>query len=374
MKGKHTTAACGGVLVAALVFLAGCSAKPAQPTMIRDAVPVSVATVTAKTVPVEVRAIGTGEAYSSVAVKAQVTGELTGVYFKEGQDVKRGELLFAIDRRPFEAALNQAEANLARDIAQAENARAQARRYAKLFEDGVASKEQYDQVQTNADALDAAVRADKAAVERAKLELDYCKIVSPMDARTGSLLVHPGNIVKANDTPSLVLLNQIAPIYVNFALPQQYLAAVKKYMAGGKLKVAAFLPSDDKRPEVGVLTFVDNAVDTTTGTIRLKATFTNGERRLWPGEFVNVVLRLTEQPNAIVVPSQAVQTGQTGSYVFVVTSDLKAESRAIVVARTQGGETVVEKGLRPGEKVVTDGQLRLVPGAKVEVKSGLGVN
>jgi len=370
MKRKIKTPGRGSWLIAATFFFSSCSSDKAQPVL-RDAMPVSVATVVAKTVPVEVSAIGTVEAYSTVSVKAQVTGELTGVYFQEGQEVKKGQLLFTIDRRPFEAALHQAEASLARDIAQAQNARAQARRYAKLFEGGVASKEQYDQMQTSADALDAAVRADKAAVENAKLQLEYCTITSPIDGRAGSLMVHVGNLVKANDVPVLLVINQISPIYVDFALAQQYLSEVKKYMATGRLRVAAFLPNDEQHPEQGVLTFVDNAVDTSTGTIRLKGTFANTARRLWPGQFVNVLLTLTAQPKAIVVPSQAIQSSQAGSYVFVVTSDLKAESRPVAVGRTIAGEAVIEKGLQPGEKVVTDGQLRLVPGARVEIKAGL---
>ncbi len=351
-----------------LLVTVGCSRKSA-PAPVPLAVPVTVARVLAKTVPVEVRAIGNVQAYSTVAIKAQVSGQLMAVHFSEGQDVKQGDLLFAIDRRPFEVALQQAEANLARDEARAENARAQAQRYAMLLQEGVASKEQYDQVRAEANALDAAVRADRAAMEKAKLDLEYCTIYSPMNGRTGSLVVHAGNLVKANENPALVVINQINPIYVNFSIPEQYLPEIKKYMAAGKPKVTATIPDERQRPEQGVLSFVDNAVDSTTGTIRLKATLANKEKRLWPGQFVDVVLTLTEQPRTTVVPAQAVQTGQTGQYVFIVKPDQTAEMRPVITGRSVGGETVIEKGLQPGETVVTDGQLRLVPGVKVEVKS-----
>ncbi len=365
LSSKQQTA----LLVVILVQVAGGCSRRSAPPPAPAAVPVTVATVLKKTIPVEIRAIGNVEAYSTVAIKAQVSGQLMGVHFREGQDVKNGDLLFTIDRRPFEVALQQAEANLARDEARAENGRAQAHRYAMLLQEGVASKEQYDQVRAEANALDAAVRADRAAVEKAKLDLEYCTIYSPMDGRTGSLVVHAGNLVKANENPGLVVINQINPIYVNFSTPEQYLPQIKKYMAAGKLRVTAVIPGDPQRPEQGVLSFVDNAVDTTTGTIRLKATLANKDKRLWPGQFVNVVLTLTEQPNTTVVPSQAVQTGQSGQYVFIVKPDQTAEMRPVITGRAVGGETVIEKGLQPGETVVTDGQLRLVPGAKVEVKS-----
>ncbi len=355
--------------IVCLLGTGGCS-KKGDPARAPTAVPVTVATVVEKTVPVQVRAIGNVGAYSTVSIKAQISGELTAVHFREGQDVRKGELLFTIDPRPFEAALQQAQANLARDKANAENARVQAARYAKLFEEGVAPREQYDQMRTSADALDAAVRADQAAIERVKLDLQYCTIYSPIDGRTGSLMVHPGNLTKANDVPILLVINQLNPIYVNFALAQQYLGEVKGFMTTEKLKVRAEIPDDPKRPEQGTLSFIDNAVDSSTGTIHLKATFANQARRLWPGQYVNVVLTLGTQPNAVVAPSQAVQTGQSGQYVFVVKADKTVESRPVVTGRTFEGETIVEKGLRPGETVVTDGQLRLVPGSRVEVKAG----
>ena len=355
---------------ALLAALSGCTreqaAAPAPPPA-----PVVVAQATQETVPVEVSAIANVEAYSTVSVKAQVAGQLLQVHFHEGDDVKQGQLLFTIDPRPFEAALHQVEANLARDVAQAENARAQARRYEKLLQEGVTSQEQYDQVRTSAEALDAVVRADKAAVETARLYLNYCAIVSPIDGRTGNLIVHAGNLVKANDDPALVVINQVNPIYVSFTLPEQHLAELKKYMARSKLPVEAVLPDDTTHPERGTVSFVDNSVDTSTGTIRLKALFPNAGRRLWPGQFVNVSLRLTQRPNAIVVPSAAIQTGQSGSYVFVVKSDQTVDMRPVTTSLSANGKTVIEKGVSAGETVVTDGQLRLVPGAKVTIKSSL---
>ena len=385
-------------------------------------VPVMVDTVIQKAVPVQIRVIGNVQAYSTITVKSIVGGEISQVHFTEGQDVKKGDLLFTIDSRPFEAGLKQAEANLARDIAQvgqveadlaknialvkqaeanlerdvaqAENAKVEAKRYESLIERQVVSRQQYDQFRTNAEALEATVRADKAAkesaeaavrsskaalenaraavradqaaVENAKIQLGYCFIRSPMDGRTGNLLVKRGNVVKANDI-DLVSINQISPIYVAFSVPEQNLAEIKKYMAGGPLKVEAYLSNDTSGTEQGVLTFIDNTVDKITGTILLKATFANKGKWLWPGQFVNVVLTLTTQPDAIIIPSQAVQTGQEGQYVFVVKPDLTVELRPVVVNRTLNNESIIEKGLKDGEKVVTDGQLQLVPGAKVEV-------
>jgi membrane fusion protein, multidrug efflux system len=347
--------------------LGGCAKKAALPPA-APVVPVSVAQVLKKAVPIELRAIGNVEAYSTVSIKAQVSAELMEVHFREGQDVKKGDLLFTLDKRPFQAALQQAQANLARDRAQAQIAEVQAQRYAKLFQAGVVAKEQFDQLKASEEAAQAVVKADEASVEYDKLQLQYCSIYSPVDGRTGALMVHVGNLVKANDVPILIVINQIQPIYVDFSIPEQYLAEVKRYMASGKLSVEADL-AGNPAPEMGVLSFVDNNVDQTTGTIKLKGTYTNSQRRLWPGQFVNTVLRLAEQENAVVVPSQAVQTGQDGNFVFVVKANQTAESRKVVVGREQGAETVIAQGLVPGETVVTDGQLRLVDGSKVQVKA-----
>jgi multidrug efflux system membrane fusion protein len=377
------------------IFSSGCSNEKSKKP-VSAPIPVTVGTVTSKTVPVELRAIGNVQAYSTVTVKSRVAGQIMRVYFKEGDDMKKGDLLFMIDPRPFEAALKQseanlerdmaqvkqAEANLERDIAQEKNAQVEAERYKTLFERGVVARQQYDKFRTDWEALvatvraasaakanaEAAVAADRAAVENAKLQLSYCSIHSPMDGRTGSLIVQSGNIIKENDA-NLVVINQTTPLYVTFSVPEQNLGEIRKYLAMGKLKVQAIVPNGELFSEEGFISFIDNAVDSQTGTIRLKGTFANREKDLWPGQFVNVVLTLTTEPNAIVVPSQAIQTGQQGQYVFVVKQDLTVESRPVVAGRSVNNETVVPKGLNTDEKVVTDGQLRLYPGAKVEVKN-----
>lgn len=374
LAGKHFSAIhslrrLGRGLFLLTALLSGCSNKQAAAPPPAP-VPVQVARVTQKTVPVELRAIGAAEAVSTVSIKSKVAGELTAVHFREGQDVRKGDLLFQIDRQPFEVALRQAEAALARDQARLTNARIQAARYAKLFEEGVASREQADQTRADLDSFEATVRADEAAVEKARLDLSYCSIHAPVDGRAGSLLVNKGNLVKANDDPALVVLNQLSPIYVSFAVAEQYLGEIKRLLATGRMPVAAQIDGQSA-PESGFLTFVDNAVDSATGTIRLKGTFANPSRRLWPGQFVNVVLRLSEQSNAIVVPSEALQTGQAGQFVFVVKNDNSVESRPVSAGRAVQGITIVEKGLAPGEVVVTEGQLRLFPGAKIQIKGAL---
>jgi multidrug efflux system membrane fusion protein len=354
------------LVIALFVATCACGSKKEQGPARR--IPVLADTVIQKAVPVEINVIGNCQAYSTVAVKSMVAGEISQVHFTEGKDVAKGDLLFTIDPRPFEAALKQAQANLERDRVQAENAKINAQRYEALIAKQAVSRQQYDQFRTNAEALDATVRLDEAAVENAKVMLSYCFIRSPIDGRTGNLLITRGNLIKANDVP-LITINQIKPIYVAFSVPEQNLAEIKKYRAAGKsLKVAAFFPNDATGPERGVLTFIDNTVDKTTGTIMLKGTFPNKKRRLWPGQFVNVGLTLTTQPHAVVVPSQAVQTGQQGHYVFVIKPDLTVEPRPVVVNRTINTETIIDKGLKAGELVVTDGQLQLFPGAKVEIK------
>ena len=336
----------------------------------REAVPVLIATATQKTMPLQIRAVGNVEAYSTVSVKSQVTGVLTQAHFKEGQDVKKGQLLFTIDPRPFEAALKQAEANLSRDNAQLQNSREQARRYAELVKKQYVSQEQYDQIRANADAAEAVVQADQAAVENAKVQLSYCYIFSPIDGQVGTLLVNEGNLVRVNDATPLVVINQITPINVTFSVPEQNLADIRRHMAAGSLKVAAQFQSDEGRPEQGNLAFVDNAVDRTTGTIKLKAEFKNPERRLWPGQFINVALTLSTQSDAVVVPAEAVQVGQEGQHVFVIKPDNSVEVRPVVVARTNEGEAVIAQGLQPGEQIVREGQFLLGPGSRVEIKDG----
>ena len=256
---------------------------------------------------------------------------------------------------------------MARDRAQAKNAEEQAKRYEILVQKNYVSRDQYDQLRANADALAAVVDADKANVENSRLQLAYCTINSPINGRAGTVLVNAGNVVKMNDIV-MTTINQIMPIYVTFSVPEQNLADIKKYMAMGELRVEAIIPGDDKRPAQGGLTFVDNAVDNSTGTIKLKGTFENRDRRLWPGQFVNVALTLTTQRNAVVMPFSALQAGQQGQYVFVVKPDLTVESRPVVIARTLDDLAVVAQGVAPGEKVVTDGQLQLIPGTRVEMK------
>lgn len=331
--------------------------------------PVTVAEAQQKPMPITIQVIGSAEAYSNVAVRAQITGELTSVHFKEGDDVRKGQVLFTLDRRPLEAALAQAEANLNRDIAQARNAKAQAARVQDLAARGIATREQLDQSTTNATALEATVNADRAAVENARVQLQYATIAAPLAGRTGALMVHAGNLVRANDTTPLVVINQIAPIYVTFAIPESQLPVFKRYMAQGTVGVEAKPPNEDGPAAAGRITFVDNAVDQATGTIKIKGTFANETRHLWPGQFVNVTVTLTTDPTAIVVPTLAVQTGQQGPFVFVVKSDRTVELRPVTVARTNGDESVIAAGLKSGETVVTDGQLRLTPGARISVKA-----
>ena len=346
---------------------AACAGR--APAAQATAVPVVVAVAARKDVPVQVQAIGTVEPFSTVTVKPQVGGVIDTVHFREGADVRAGDLLFTIDRRPFQAAVRQVESARARDAAQLKNAEAEARRAEDLFAQGILAREQYDQAHTASEALAATVHADEAAVENARLELGYCSIRSPIDGRTGSLLVHQGNLVKAVDGGPLVVVNQIDPVYVSFAVPEKRLPEIERAMATGRLVVEAFVPGQAAAPARGQLSFLDNAVDRTTGTIKLKGTFPNRERRLWPGQFVSARLTLAVRAGAVVVPSQALQSGQAGTYVFVVKPDLTAESRPVVVAGDEDGEAVVEKGLSAGERVVTDGQLRLVPGARVEPRT-----
>ena len=332
------------------------------------AVPVTAAVAARKAVPFEIGTFGTVEANVTVAVKPQVTGLITAVHFKEGEAVTKEARLFSIDPRPFQAELDRTEANLARDQAQLNNAKVEAKRQADLFATGGVSEGIRDQAKAVADALEAAVRADQAAVQTARLNKEYCSITSPIEGRAGACLADAGNMVKAGDA-ALVVINQVRPIQLSFTVPQQSLPEVQKRLAAGKLEARAYIPGrDPAKPEVGELTFVDNAVDRATGTVRLKATFANTAERLWPGQFVTVKLVLYVQADAVVVPSQAVQSGQRGQYVYVVKADDTVENRAVTVDRIFGDESIISKGVEAGEQVVTDGQLRLFPDAKVTVK------
>ena len=363
-------------------------------------VPVVVTTVLQKDVPINIDVIGNVEAYSTISVKAQIGGQLTFVGFQEGDFVKKNEHLFTVDPRPYEAALNQAKANLARDTAalsQAEAnlakdmanekyARAEAGRYAQLVGQGIVSKEQADQIGSNADALSQAVAADKAAIESAKAQivasraavenaqvmLSYTTIESPIDGRTGNLTVKQGNIVAPN-TMELIAITEMQPIYVTFAATESRLGDIKKYMAQGKLPVYVSSQNDNTQQATGVLTFVDNAVDPTTGTIKLKGTFENTDNKLWPGQFLLVTLRLTARPHSLVVPNEAVQIGQDGQFVYVVKQDRTVEMRRVVTGTRVDQELVVDQGLEAGETIVTQGQLRLTPGSRVQVPDGGGV-
>jgi membrane fusion protein, multidrug efflux system len=332
------------------------------------AVPVTTAPVEQKAIPMQVNVIGAVEASSSVSIRAQVTGVLTAVNFREGDDVTQGQVLFTLDRRPLEATLDQVQANLERDLAQAANAKAIAQRFADLAQRGIATREQVETSRTAAAALEATVGADRAAVENATVQLQYATIAAPISGRTGVLLVNPGNLVRANDAASMVVINQISPVHVAFAILESQLPTLRRQMAKGSLRVEARPPGDPAPPSIGRITFVDNAVDQTTGTIRFEGEFPNADRRLWPGQFVNVVVTLETDPAAIVVPTLAVQTSQQGQYVFVVKPDQTVDMRPVEVLRTNGEETVVKSGLKPGEIVVTDGQLRLVPGSAVSIR------
>lgn len=413
------------VLVAATALAsAGCSdrAGGAPPAAAPAAVPVGVATVERKMVPLQVVTVGNVQAYTTVGVKSQIAGQITKVHFTEGREVKRGDPLFTLDPRPFEASLRQNEANVAkdvaqrrqaeaalgqrgaevtqalanleRDLAQMENARVQEQRYRDLAKKEFIAREQYDQVRTNFAALQAVVQASRAAVENARasaraaeaavenaqaaikgneamvesarLQLAYTAIRAPMDGRTGNLLAQVGNVVKSGEDAPLVVIVQVQPIYVSFSVPEQQLTAINSYRARGTLTVEARIDGG-RRTAAGTLTFVNNTVDPTTGTIQLKATFPNADDALWPGQFVDVVLMLASEA-AVVVPAEAVQAGQQGSFVFVVKPDLTVESRRVKVGRRLPRELVIEEGLQAGERVVTDGQLRLVPGARVEIK------
>jgi len=393
MQSKVLVRAISPAIVAFL--LAGCGSAPkVQSAGGPPPVPVTVATAGQQTVPIEIRVIGTVEPSSTVQVKSQISGELLSVHFVEGGDIKKGDLLFTIDPRPYQEALKQAEAalqkdqaqlrqaeaNLGRDTAQEKNAQADATRYTELAKQGVISRSQSEQYRTSADALQQSLHADQAAIEsarasvasdrsavdRAKLDLNYCEIRAPFSGRAGNLLVHAGNLVIANGPNPLVVINQIAPIFVTFGVPEEQLPAIRDRSKNNKLPVDVSLQNDADKTTRGLLTVIDNTVDPNTGTIKLKATFTNEDRILWPGTFVNVALVLDSRDNAVVVPAEAIQAGQDGQFVYVVKKDQTVESRKVTVGAAVGRKVVVQSGIAQGETVVTDGQLRLFPGARIQ--------
>lgn len=414
------------VILLLLSGLSACAASEAQSTKSKGdrAVPVVSTQVTRKTIPILVQTTGTAQAYATIALKSQVDGQLMGVYFREGQMVHKGDLMFKIDPRPLQATLdqaianhtkaiaqvnqaqaqvgqavaqvNQARATVAKDLAQARNAQTQAQRYSNLVNQGAVSREQAEQYQTNAAAqqsavaadqsnvanaiaavesakanvqnAQAAVRAAEAEVENAKVQLSYASIYAPSDGQLGKLNVNQGNLVKANDTNPLVTLSQVRPMYVEFSIPQSQLPELRKYQAQRQLQVEAKSPHDTGSPVRGELVFVDSGVDASTGTIKLKASFANANGQLTPGQFVNVVLKLAEQPNAIAVPAPVVQSGQKGSFVYVIKPDQTVEARPVTTGQTVNNQTVIKTGLQAGERVVLDGQFNLTPGAKVREK------
>ncbi len=353
-------------------FLAvGCSKGPVQPAAGsggRPPAPVVVATAEQRDIPIQISAIGNVEAYQTVQIRSQVNGQIQQILFKEGEDVRKGQLLVRLDKRPFQADLEKAIGQQKHDQAQAENSRLQADRYSALEKQGVVSHEQADQVRTQAKADASAVEADKAAVDAASVQLQYTDIFAPIDARTGVLMMNVGNLIKANDTPYLVQLNQVSPIYLTFSVPESVLEQVRRYSSTRKLAVFAYPKGQTTSPPEGYLSFIDNGVDTTTGTVKLKATFTNKDRRLWPGEFADTVLQLSVAKNAIVVQTRAVQTGQQGEYVYVVTPESTAESRPVKTAGTYQDLTVVSAGVKAGERVIVGGHLRVAPNSKVVVQ------
>ena len=368
----YTFAHAAALAIVVLALASGCTGKESAPTAMAQApVAVLIAPVLQKTVPNQLHEVGTVEAYSTVSIKSRVEGHLEAIHFKEGDYVKKGQPLFTLDRRTYQAAVDQASANLAKDAGQAKQAETDEQRYAYLLKFGVGSREQYDQAHAKAASLIAAAAADRAAVESMRLNLAYTEIRSPIDGRTGHLSNHEGDLIKADADTAMVVINQIEPIYVDFHIPESDLAQVRQDMQKRSLEVDAAIPGQPQAPEHGLLSFIENSVDSTTGQILLKGLFQNENRRLWPGLYVNAVLTLHEIPNAIVVPSQAIQNGQQGSFVFVVGHDMKVQSRPVVAGTSLDGQTIVERGLAQGETVVTDGQLRLAPGMTVKVKESL---
>ena len=337
----------------------------------RPPAPVVVASVEQRDIPIQIKAIGNVEAYQTVQIRSQVNGQIQKIFFKEGEDVREGQQLFQLDKRPLQADLEKAISQMKHDQAQAENSRIQADRYSGLEKAGIVSHEQAGQLNAQARADSSAVDADKATIDAARVQLQYTDIIAPINARAGTLMINLGNLVKANDTPYLVQLNQVTPIYVTFFVPESNLDRVRQRFSSGELKVLAYPKGQSVSPADGRLTFIDNGVDMTTGMFKLKATFPNKDRRLWPGQFVDVALELSTQKNAIVVPTKAIQTGQQGEYVYIVRSDSTAESRSVKTLGVYQNLTVISEGLNAGERVIVNGQLRVAPNAKVVVQSTL---
>ena len=352
--------------VITLFLCTSCSPKKEKPKT-KPPVPVTVAQALQKDVPVQVKTIGTIEAYTSVAIKSQVSGQIARIHFTEGSDVEKGALLISIDPESFQATVSQYEAALAKDQSQAKYAREQVLRYEGLLKEGIVTRDQYDLLQSNSESMIATVVADRAAIKNAKIQLGYCSIRSPISGRTGSVALQTGNLVKANDL-SIVTVNQLSPITATFSLPEKRLGEIKKAMAAGQLKIGAVIPNEPGSTEVGTISFLDNAVNSATGTIKLKGVFANKAHKLWPGQFTDVLITLSSRKNAVVVPTQAIQTSQQGEFIYVVKVNNTVEMRQVTSLAAVGEETVIEKGLAAGEKVVTDGQLRLTPGVVVDAK------
>jgi multidrug efflux system membrane fusion protein len=388
----------GFAVIAAIgVFIFGCT-KDRPATAVATDIPVIVAKASQQAMPVEISSVGNVEAISTVSVRSQVAGPLLEVHFKEGDFVHKGQLLLTIDPRPYQAQVEaakgaivrdqadekQAEASLAKDSAQEAYARGEAQRYANLLEKGLIPKETAEQMKSQASVASEALSADRAAIDKARasivldqgtlnaanLQLSYCSIYSPIDGRTGAVMQKAGNLLKASDVP-VVVINQVSPIDVNFTIPQQYWPEIKRHASAQGLRVTANVPQDSGSPLQGSVTFVDNSVDPTTGTIHLRATFDNSQDRLWPGLFVNAVLRLSEQPNAVVVPTQALTQGQNGTFVYVVKAGNTVEARPVQSSRAVSGLAVIDHGIEPGEIVVIDGQTRLAQNTKVQIKNNL---
>jgi len=355
-------------LLAIILFAPACSEN--EKTRPQADIPVKTAIAVQKDVPEELTTIGTVEAYSTVNITSRVDGQVMKIHIKEGQQVTQGQLLIDIDNRPYQALLESAKSNLARDKVRLEKAKIDSQRYLELLQKDYVTKMQAEQAQADAQALEAVVKGDVAAVENARLNVDYCRITSPISGRAGAILVHEGNLVSANDNAKfLMVINQIQPVYVRFSIPEQRLPKIQFVSAGQCLKVLVSSPANTAVAEEGNLTFVDNAINSNTGTIDLKGTFENRDNTLWPGQFVNVTFILGTRPDSVVVPSAAIQMGQQGYFVFVVKNDLTVESKAVTLGPQVNQETVVEEGIAAGEQVVTDGQLRLIPGAKVVIKN-----